>query len=222
MKKRMKKNGFAMVEVLIAAVSVISIFALLYNTTYPIIGSYNTIEKYDDLDSKYVAFYIKEMLETDSNFSVGSISFNNPDCANTCSIYKTYAYKVDSAGIDIKINDVDTINDHYLYKNELCNQLTESNNTKNNQYFCNKYITGAEVTNIYVTKYDVSEFKGAVKNSSRFSRGFKNYVSYMPSHTAASSTKKNNYYRIIVEIEHDSYNTADDIYYTYSSIEVKK
>ena len=61
MKKKNKKNGFAMVEVLIAAVTVISIFTLLYNSIYPIVGISKASENYDDIDSKYIAITTVQM-----------------------------------------------------------------------------------------------------------------------------------------------------------------
>ena len=229
MKKKNKKNGFAMVEILIAAVTVIGVFSLLYNSVYPLIGAYSASERYEDLDSKYVAFYIKEMLETDGsiltktfsivdNVVLNSCPYNG---VNTCHIYNTYPYVTNSNGDEILVNDVYTINDHYLYKNELCNQLREDSNQKNNQFFCNKYITGARVKRIIVTDYKFTNFKNAIKNSNNtsISRSLKSYVNYIPSHEAAVNKPRSR--RIIVEIEHDSYNTVGEIYYTYASIEVK-
>lgn len=229
MKKDIKKNGFAMVEILIAAVTVIGVFSLLYNSVYPLIGAYSASERYEDLDSKYVAFYIKEMLETDGNFAnkfsiVNNVSFNACpyNGSNTCHIFKTYPYITTATGEEIPVDDIYSLNnEHYLYKNELCNQLRENSNQKNNQFFCNKYITGARVNRIIVTDYKFTNFKNAIKNSKNESitRSLKNYVSYIPSHEQAIN--KPGYRRIIVEIEHDSYNTVGDYYYTYASIEVK-
>lgn len=224
MKKKYKKNGFAMVEILIAAVTVIGVFSLLYNSVYPLIGAYSASDKYDDLDSKYVAFYIKEMLETDGRFSIiNNVLLNSSACSNTCHIYNTYPYKTNPDGSETPLTwgaDIKTITDHHLYKNELCNMLREDSNQKNNQFFCNKYITGARVNRIIVTDYKLANFKNAIKNStnSSITRSLKNYVNYMPTHIHANKT---GYRRVIVEIEHDSYNSVGDIYYTYAEIEVK-
>lgn len=234
MKRILNNHGFAMAETLIAAVIVISIFALLYNLIYPLTGNYKATQNYDDLDTKYIAFYIREMMETDSSFKVGDEVFNackknDQSVQGICHIYKTYAYQVDSEGKKIILDQVNDIDEtHYNYSNELCDALTSNNSKKNNQFFCSKYVAAANVTKIYLTTYSVTEtingidFKTAVKNHSSFSRSFKNYVEYMPTHSAATESKKNNYYRIIVEVEHDSYNTEKTKTYSYASIEVKK
>ncbi len=225
MKKKNKKNGFAMVEVLIAAVTVISIFTLLYNSIYPIVGISKASENYDDIDSKYIAFYIKEMLETDEiNIKYTFSSTNNTSGAPM--IYKTYRYYNGPNGEMVNKNyDIYSVlgDEHYLFGNDICELLRENSNQKNNRFFCQKYVTGANITAIYVTSYNVTKFKNYVKNNNSFSRSFKNYVNYMPTYSqnASKSSYNSGYYRIIVEIRHESYNTAGEIYYTYATIEVK-
>lgn len=221
MKKVLNNSGFAMVETLIAAVSVISIFALLYNLIYPLLGGYKASQNYDDLDSKYVAFYVKEMIETDQ------VDISKQLLNREYNVYQTYAYINDQEGEKrVNIHDIDIDpsgqSEHYYIKNELCELLISEGNMKNNRFFCNKYVAGANVTKIYLLKYETTNFKNIVKDAGGFSRSFKKYVEYMPTHSAAVADKKNNYYRIIVEIEHDSYNTAGNRYYSYASIEVKK
>lgn len=234
MKRNLNNHGFAMAETLIAAVTVISIFTLLYQLVFPLAEGYKATENYDDLDTKYIAFYIREMIETDPIFRVNAVNFdackrNTTSTNGICHIYKTYAYHVAEDGTKIRLDDIDTIDEtHYTYGNELCDVLTSDNSKKNNQFFCNKYIVAAGIINIYLTTYDVTEtingidFKTAVSKSSSFSREFKSYVEYMPSHSAASDSKKDHYGRIIVEVEHDSYHTAKDKVHSYASIEVKK
>lgn len=236
MKKKNKKNGFAMVEVLIAAVIVISIFTLIYNSIYPIIGFSRASENYDDIDSKYIAFYIKEMIETDGvkinptesdGIDIDSVFMESNNAEGRPLIYSTYSYYNGIDGSMQGINwNIDNIigDEHYLFSNELCDKFKENSNEKNNQFFCRKFITGANITNIYVTPYNVTRFKNYVKNSDSFSRSFKSYVSYMPtfSKNSVKSSYSSGYYRVIVEIKHTSYNTAEEYFYTYGTIEVKK
>lgn len=228
MKKILNKKGFAMVETLIAAVSVISIFSLLYNLVYPLLGGYKKSQNYDDLDSKYIAFYIKEMIETDK-LDISKQLSNLPDeseCDGTCRIYETYAYLSDESGenrVELDHIDINSKGEskHYYIGNELCDILLTENDIKNNPLLCKQFIENTNIKNIYLINYETTAFKRFVENST-FSRSLKEYVKYMPTHVNAKEEKKNNYYRIIVEIEHESYNTSKNKYYTYASIEVKK
>ena len=235
MKKKLNKKGFAMVETLICAVMVIGMVSVLYNLIIPLVGSSSSRANYDDLDTKYIAYYIKEMIETDSS-SVNDITdlTNSPyatNCGNTCKIYKTRtkrceneACSADSNG-EIKYIDVPTqftSDIHFTNKNELCEFLDSTKLTKNNRYFCNQYVNASHITNMYLLDYDTSNFKKFIASSKAFSRSLKEYVKYMPSHSAATGDKKNNYLRLIVEVEHEATTEFGDKYYTYSSIEVKK
>lgn len=214
-----------MVETLIAAVSVISIFSLLYNLVYPLLGGYKKSQNYDDLDSKYIAFYMKEIIETDK-LDISKQLSNEAECNGNCRIYETYAYISDENGEKrIDLNHLD-INDkgeskHYYLGNELCDILLTENDIKNNRLLCNQFIENANITKIYLINYETTDFKKFIENST-FSRSLKEYVKYMPTHVNAKEEKKKNYYRLIVEIEHDSYNTSKNEYYSYASIEVKK
>lgn len=230
MKKVFNNKGFAMVETLIAAVSVISIFSLLYNLVYPLLGGYNASQNYDDLDSKYIAFYIKEMMETD-RLNIGNLLSENEEenleCNGLCNIYETYTYISDENGekridvSDLKVDENNGESQPYHIGNELCDALQTGTNIKSNRLICNQFIESANIKRIFLTKYAVKSFKEYIK-SSTFNRPLKKYIAYMPTHEAASQNKKNNYYRLIVEIEHDSYNTSKNTYYSYASIEVKK
>ena len=240
MKKILNCKGFAMVETLIAAVTVVVILTILFNLVYPLVGKYKSSEHYEDIDTKYVAFYIKEMLETDAIFSVGSQGYN-PSYNYTFMNYPTHTYAcaTDSSGVcltesdgSIRYNTVAegntffTIDTHYTNKNNLCNKLDNNKNNKNNQYFCNRYIDGAKVTNIYLTDYNTINLKNYIKNNAsnakvaNLRRSFREYIDFLPTHV--NSSKNSAYRLLIVEVEHDSYDTYGDKYYTYASIEVKR
>lgn len=57
-----------MVTVFVAAV-----FSVIYINFYPLVGEYERRDFYDDLDSKYGAYWIKVFLQ-DDNYSFSSIS----------------------------------------------------------------------------------------------------------------------------------------------------
>ncbi len=64
--KRINNKGFALVETLVVAMFVMTIFSLVYTNFFPMIGEYEKREKYDDIDSVYNTFLIKRMLEDPS------------------------------------------------------------------------------------------------------------------------------------------------------------
>lgn len=57
----MKKNnkGFVLVETLVVTVFVAAVFSVIYINFYPLVGEYERREFYDDIDSKYGAYWIK-------------------------------------------------------------------------------------------------------------------------------------------------------------------
>ena len=62
----MKKNGFVLAETLVVVIFVLIIFALLYNTTVPLIGKYEQISYYDDLDTTYDVYQYKRIIAHDA------------------------------------------------------------------------------------------------------------------------------------------------------------
>lgn len=216
-----------MVETLVAAVVVISLFTFLYNLIYPLTGGYHASLNYDDLDTKYIAFYIKEMLEVDYAESGNKenhilSSGYDGECLRNCSQYSTKEDEITYEGGENASNNAEGAVDRLKYTNQLCNSLSNGNDDgsgRNNQYFCNKFINVANVTKIYITNYDTTDLKNNIENTD-YSRSFKKYVEYMPSHGMATDTTKEEHKRIIVEVEHDSTSSSSGKYYTYASMEV--
>ena len=70
LKKNKKGNvkGFVLVETLITTVFVATILSIIYINFYPLIGEYEKREAYDDVDSKYSAFWLKKVIQ-DANIS---------------------------------------------------------------------------------------------------------------------------------------------------------
>lgn len=81
--KKINNKGFVLAETLIVSVFVLAIFAMLYTYYYPIIGLYEERETYDDVDGKFVAYWIKQLIENDSyDFSGISIKDNTKTMDN--------------------------------------------------------------------------------------------------------------------------------------------
>ncbi len=235
MKRILGNNGFALVETLIVTVSVVSIFGMLYTLVYPLKGEYEASEKYEDLDTKYVAFYLKKMLETDNTLTFAEVRDNY---ANHNALFETKAFECVKQGSGCKLvngvvqykNTPVAAEDIYLgdesekytYTNDFCENLDNaedpnviSGDVKNNRYICNQYMHAARVKNIILTKYK----NRTLTESDVSTRSFKEYIRTLPTHGYANSSH-NNSLLLIVEVEHDSSTNSRGVYYTYASIEV--
>ena len=74
----------------------------------------------------------------------------------------------------------------------------------------------ANIQKIYLTDYNLSNFKKEVNNNENFDRGFKEYIEYLGKTEDAKKTKNNGYYRIII-----SYKTSEGTS-RYGNIELYK
>ena len=60
--KTMTKKGFVLVETLIVAVFVMGIFIFVYRNSIPMMGEYEKLQNFDDVDSVYAADMMKRMV----------------------------------------------------------------------------------------------------------------------------------------------------------------
>ncbi len=186
-KRRLNNKGFVLVETLVVSVFVMSIFAILYNNFYPLIGEYEKRENYDDIDGKYNAYWIKRIIQHESvTFSTAQLTELNNN-----GYFKFNCGMVGNSNIK-----------------QMCYQLIAKAQVKNE---------GGANPNIYITKYNLAEFKTKVDNSSSFSGGMHKYVEYLPNYKWDSLN--NAKYRVIVEFHRVK--DGND-YLAYSTIEVKK
>ena len=74
----MKKNnkGFVLVETLVVTVFVMAVFSVIYINFYPLAGEYERREFYDDIDSKYGAYWMKVFVQR-SSFSLNTSLLNS-------------------------------------------------------------------------------------------------------------------------------------------------
>ena len=74
----MKKNnkGFVLVETLVVTVFVAAVFSVIYINFYPLAGEYERREFYDDIDSKYGAYWLKVFIQR-SSYSLNKSSIQN-------------------------------------------------------------------------------------------------------------------------------------------------
>lgn len=61
--KKLNNSGFILAETLVVTVFLMVIFTMLYTNYYPLMGEYQKRETYDDVDGKYVAYWMKKLIE---------------------------------------------------------------------------------------------------------------------------------------------------------------
>ena len=195
MKKKLNENGFALVETLVVALFVVVIFMVIFQNFYPLIGRLNRYDNYDDIDTKYATYYIRNMINSQNN-STRSTIFNKLG-SNT--IYK------------FNINDS---------TNELCELL---DNKDFCYYYMEKAKVSNIYLTQYETRNLKEALRNNTIPSQGISRAAELYIDYIPTYSAtASSGEKAGYIRIIVEIRHenDDLEQSEKYYYTYSNIEL--
>ena len=59
--KKINNYGFAMVELLIVAVIVLTIFSILFSNYLPLLGQYENRILYNDVTGQYSSFYLRRI-----------------------------------------------------------------------------------------------------------------------------------------------------------------
>ena len=91
--KYLNKKGFVLLETLIVTIFTLIIFTVLYTSVVPLLGRYDTLSYYNDLDITYDLYYVKKMLLADSNYeSISNLDYKNITCGSlndieTCQEY---------------------------------------------------------------------------------------------------------------------------------------
>ena len=91
--KYQNKKGFVLLETLIVTIFTLIIFTVLYTSVVPLLGRYDTLSYYNDLDTTYDLYYLKKMLLADSNYeSISNLDYKNITCGSlndieTCQDY---------------------------------------------------------------------------------------------------------------------------------------
>lgn len=244
MKKKLNKKGFALVETLVCAMFVAIIFTIMFENYYPLIAKYRKAENYDDIDSKYITYYVRDFLYENYSKSDFDTYIKARVNANNCADYYTYpnpgssvniseftSYKFDSESITTSASD----HNRNKIQNTYCDTIF-AGRTLGEKNICTSYFAMSHVTEVFILNYRTSDLKTRVKQPNanykgtcnRFSRAFENYVDYLPTYTNSNASKNPGgvarYYRMIVEIEHqnEDKDKAGDYYYTYSELEIDR
>ena len=201
--KKFSNKGFVLAETIIVAVFMVTIFTVLYSNYYPIMGNFEKREFYDDIDSKYIAFWLKYMIQDTSYASSGlptgsGIYYKPFSCQNigNSTKQKTCIGLVRESGLSTN-----------PYCNGLAGTCAESGNLTYVAYIV-KVVDGQGIINF---KNDVN----STSLGSKLSDGFIDYINYLPDYKSKTG------YRLIIEL-YDNKVTGRKPIYKYASIEVKK
>ena len=200
----MKKNnkGFVLVETLVVSVAIAAIFSVIYTNIVPVLGEYEKVEPYDDLDTKYIAHWMRMLVIKQGNKNLSSeMGTLTPDSNNY---------------FEIKQNKKETTDEKKFQEiTNKCNQYFT------NSYTCINFFKQFNVTKFYIVPYNIEKFKSNVKDNFGNYPGLQGYVDSLPKYN--NSTKSTNYYRIIVEVERNNdLEESEDNYTTYATVEVNK
>ncbi len=169
-------RGFVLMETLIVSCFVMALFGMLYTTVFPLLGRYEGRKHYDDLDSKYIANWVRKMILNDGNYG----KFKN----------------ILNDGNGTRIVD-----------------FTNCSGYVNNTLSCIMLRDLANIKKMYLTTYSIADRKYALISQYDGDRkdDFTHYIEYLPNYNTTSA--KQDFYRLIVVVEHDNYDT-------YATIEV--
>ena len=169
--KKLNSKGFVMTETLVVAVFIMGIFGIMYNNYYPLIGEYERREVFDDVDSKYGAFWIKRFIQH-SSYDLSAAQKNT----------------INSNGyVLFSCNNIN--ND---YRKTMCNKLLKELEVKDYNLQPKVYITKYNLESF-------KNYVEADTNYTTFSGGFSDYVNFLPMYRVPSLNDAA--YRVLIEFD---------------------
>ena len=186
--KKINNKGFVLAETLVVTVFLMILFTMIYSNFYPLIGEYEKRENYDDVDGKYVAYWMKKLAEDQEYKITTSTDSSKTKCNNEnklCHIDKKYNME------------------KYGYFRLECSDLTE---TSQQRQLCNNLVTAYEIDGctssggasndtksminceIYITNYRIGGVKPDLKETVK-----KNLKKYQENCTASDAKCKESY-----------------------------
>jgi len=102
----MKKNnekGFLLIEAIVVAVFVLSLFTFIFINIIPLVGKYETEEQYDTVDGAYNANLVRMMIMKDENINdilhLGELPYKGYKLTEICEVTKDKSYCTELLGI---------------------------------------------------------------------------------------------------------------------------
>lgn len=169
--KKLNNKGFVMTETLVVAVFIMGIFGIMYNNYYPLIGEYERREVFDDVDSKYGAFWVKRFIQHSSyNLSL--------DMRNAINNNGYTMFSCDNISND--------------YRKTMCKKLVRELEVKDHSSQPKIYITKYNLETF-------KNYVKADTDYATFSGGFSDYVNFLPIYKVPSLNDAA--YRVLIEFE---------------------
>ena len=122
------KKGFVLIETLVVTIFTIFIFTLLYNCVVPLLGKYKELSYYDDLDTTYDLYYLKEYIRKDANYELIELEnyqeitcdslTNKEECLN---IYDFLDIKPTDEVLFLNTNNIDDVKNDANISNDIKN-----------------------------------------------------------------------------------------------------
>lgn len=169
--KKLNNKGFVMTETLVVAVFIMGIFGIMYNNYYPLIGEYERREVFDDVDSKYGAFWVKRFIQH-SSYNL-SLDMRNAINSNGYTMFSC----------DNITND---------YRKTMCKKLVRELEVKDHSSQPKIYITKYNLETF-------KNYVKADTDYATFSGGFSDYVNFLPIYKVPSLNDAA--YRVLIEFE---------------------
>ncbi len=167
--RKLNNKGFMLVETLIVAVFLVTIFSILYNNFYPLIGEYERREYYDDIDSKYSIYWIKRMIQD------GGYSFTDSD-----------KNVINSGAKYVEFNCSKFAN---ADKNAVCKEMVSRLN------LVKAYIISYTTTNFKNVVKNNEAFDKMVVDGVTHNVDFRDYIAYLAEFSKGSLNRAN--YRVV-------------------------
>ena len=167
--KAKNNKGFVLVETLVVSVAIAAIFSVIYTNIVPVLGEYEKTENYDDLDTKYVAHWMRMLIINKGNRTLaGEISSTSYTSTGSLPSGRSpLSIEVDKK---VKPEDSDYENKRYLNVSSKCSIWFTEPNT------CVNFFKQFNVTKLYIVPYNIENFKKYVKNNLGQSPGMQEYV----------------------------------------------
>ena len=237
--KKISNKGFVLAETIIVAVFMVTIFSALYSNYFPIMANYEKRAYYDDLDSKYTAFWLKYMIQ-DPKYTLDCSII--PEGTADEPIYKKFSGSGSTCSSHYFFFDCNDIAATETTKRKACRRLVKEAGLVDNLYCktsSNTLCSGARQYNeplfvhtgdlqlgyvAIITPYNLTEFKKNLSdpNSALYnniSDGMIDYINSLPDYIHKSNNGAQ--YRIILEL-YDNRESERNALYKYATIEVTK
>lgn len=181
--KKNNKKGFVLAESIVVGVFLLGLLSILILNVIPLMGDYERVAKYDNLDRKYDINLIRKML-LESN----QVEKDKGESGVLGQYQITYGSVVGYLG--------------YSNTDTLCEELDTYSN------YCKALFSSLNVKTVILSIYNITKLKEASLNGSiEVSRGLKEYIKYLPSDAMISTNyaKFKNYKKLIVEFNDNTY-----------------